>query len=1023
MSEKTHPYTPDDASQLLESLLEGDDFLKRIQTRERKNPWGEWIRASREIGRQHATERRQLEGASFRPSPARDLFPFLSNTRGALPSLMDPAKVKKRLEKLITRNDAAFAEIQDPELKGAFVDTAAAEERQIVDAYAQNLVSQRRRATVRELEERNYGYGKDAHLKNIKDAQKAAWADSRYYGKDLSHENLDLHDVRILLERVSDSKRTRALILLDEATAAKREALETPSAAEIKRQNFKMTEEEEVTLGHVLDQCVGFFAQLHQIPSHHAQYLAPDDLTVHDYQLALAAAPKALRGVSFPALVALMRGQLLKTLSDVEEIDILDDNQEGYSGSYTILSRALRNQLRGIQDRRIMVPSTDGHKGGKRKSCIRRTFQSDRSNFEVQKFNWEGSLFYEAEINPGALLHIQGAKLIACKGNLAQQRFTNSAVAYFNGALTRCHITRGQLHFMEGTLRHCELSGVDLEVSDGFKMEGGYVHSGKLTCHEGGLFNSVVFQGTTLDLSGISGSGEPLFESCDFTGIKIGSKDLRTLARRSRDCSFGSKDLKKIKKEGIKVGAANGDEQWEEIDGIISDDEGNLVQDWRKLIHFPYEIPALSADMIDPERSALKGVPPSPALSSGVRGMDPRVWARPLAGQNILKLHQRETTYRKLVRFVEDNPSARTISLTNWMQLLKEIGETELQEHLGLPPSLLRYPPEHLDEMPDRKIWYGENRNSLQLTYHSKSDGLSRSAYSRPTPQLSYGDKQLTPYSKLQYLREILVRTMAALHEFGLHIKELLDQGYVFPTLNPDIEGITFAGLVHPDVDNELNGRAVRNDIEIPGNQRGTIVNISSEDNNDGKSTLQAAIALGVLQMQCGLPVPAKKSEINPEAAFDHIIVMPNTRADAGQGDGVMKERAKRYIELRDRLKAIAVSSNPPHVLVLMDEVSMGATNHKDATKFDIRTVREVTERIEGINPVVLAIVQDADEIVPEWIDAVGDERVVCLAHLPDTRPHFFQVTDQIVTSKPTTVLTDLGIDYLLDDAQWETGK
>lgn len=1050
MEARSHAYSVEDAQALLGALRKGEAFLRKAEEGKRKNPWSHWQKAQSAIQARFDAAKREIQREEREQRDQNDpdkLFEFLSGPEDELPQIPDYKTIETELDALIEKNNAALKDSTGEETIARAYD----EEMETILSYMRQLASQHRPSSEKTLRQNGWTIG-EGQLLNV---QRKEWRQRAEYNSSYHGDNV-LHWTKIdaLRKKVKKARAERKLTILNAQMKAEKEAVKPPSSEEILEENYRLDEAAEKTLRHVLVQCVRFFVQLHGIDEPYASEITPEDLTLNDYQMALAAAPKALQPVAFEILRALLRGELLATLlkHDVRELTPDDDSGDRQRKYYGILSPELRAALDGIgaweeegltrMQWEFGTPHHYINGNPKIAQTQRRPFYRDMSlqPSAVEKFLWGKALFYKVEFKGEKIQHASDAKLLACTGNLAQWRFVGTNLLHFMGNANGSHFQKGTVKYSQGEWNACEFDGTEITGGNGFRLTNSYIHDGMVRCHEGVAFTNVIFHNSELVLEDIAPLGEALFEGCDFTGIKIPPKSLMILAARSKNCRFDRKKLKKIP-DRDSHGASATEDHWEEIDTIIADRQGALRSsgEWQALRSMPLK-DGLKADMLDSERRTLKGVPPSTQLSgSGKIEFDPREWAAPLGpNETVETFTTRRKTYEKLVKFVSSHPDMRKIRLSEWMELLHDMGSPAITDHLGLPGSLLHYSPAMLGGIATKKLWYGEKAGRNHLSYLKKpSDEPPRIAryleeggrhvIKKQREQGDWGEwganvyRELTPYAKLQHLRKMLIEMFQRLHQFGQYMQDLLDKGYAFPTINPMMRGaVRFTGLVHPDVNAELEGQAVPNNITLEPD-KDTVINISSADNNDGKSTLQAAIALAVLQVQCGLPVPARKTEFNPGHGFDHIMVLPNTRADAGQGQGVMRERGGRFKELRERLAAIADTENPPRVLILMDEISMGATSHDAAIKLDTRMVLELAmaERTPGIKPLIIAIVQDADKIVPEWRKHLSTEKVKLIARLPKNAPYTFVTTKQVVVSSPDVVLGELDLGHLLDDKQW----
>jgi hypothetical protein len=136
--------------------------------------------------------------------------------------------------------------------------------------------------------------------------------------------------------------------------------------------------------------------------------------------------------------------------------------------------------------------------------------------------------------------------------------------------------------------------------------------------------------------------------------------------------------------------------------------------------------------------------------------------------------------------------------------------------------------------------------------------------------------------------------------------------GDVFPEFSEESPRFEAEGLAHPLMP---ESRAVRNELRLGRDLRLLVI---SGPNMAGKSTLIRAVGVNTVLGQCGAPVRARRLTMSPLAVAASICVL-----DSLQG-GI----SRFYAEIT-RLKQITdMTSGPPAVLFLLDELLNGTNSH-----------------------------------------------------------------------------------------------
>ncbi len=829
-----------------------------------------------------------------------------------------------------------------------------------------------------------------------------------------------------MIAQIGDKRRERRLKIAEKTKADKVAKLRPAHSSTLAEVNFQVGEREIKTLQKVLDQCRNFFVRRMGINPAHAAYVETEDLTFEDFKLALAAAPRALQDLAFEALRALQRDELLGVLVKANGFRKYTESSD--QESYDLLDPKIIKKLSGVGSftREGFVPVLRSMKltHERTSSTPSKVFLSGQSIGNAELDRAKGSFLYQCDIRVSAIKkdgknpEYNDLKLVGCKGGISGVKINSSKLFAFEGELKESELNEVCIRVPRGRFQSNYFNACSLEVGDGFTAEAGVFAGGQLTVREGACIKGVSFYRSAFRFT--SGGENVVFEGCDFAGQDFVDRELVEVAKRSKACEFNADQLARLAAKGITadaIKAKDADRIGLSLDRVIATDEGVVRphEEWDSLL--PHGSHA-DVDMLDPERRKLKGVPPSEVLSQANldNDFDPRNIAKPLTRETIYQLPVRVRAYQALVEFVKSNPKATDIDFKTWWEFFHTLGDDTAAACFGINETILEMDGAYLDALPkDISVLVGHRRGRVERVSRA-SDGLKEfNGY------LSIKDKwdsgllhEVSRFTKHQWLKQKLHRYLLNLHKFGLYINGLVGKGYVYPELSEEVNGFEFEALVHPDVHAKLGENVQGNDLALPAGS--SVVNVSSASNNDGKSTLQAAIALAVSEGQSGLPVPAKKARLNPLAVYDAIMVMPNTRADAGQGDGVMRERVKTYAELKARVEAAAGK----RVLVLMDEISMGATNARQASTFDTNTVLEVVSGIQGVDATVIAIVQDAEEIVPRWKTVLGTKRVKIFAHTDAEAPYQFVESETAVSSKPDAILKEMGMDHLMVETGWK---
>lgn len=1016
--ESNHAYTVKAADDLFASLQEAQDFLIRDRKgtwnpQGRKNPWlatnESRERIEDEFTREVSDSRNfQVKGLESPSTFEKHLGgeALLNELKNAAKTDVDVSVYRSQLEAMLAEHDGAISPVDLSRDNSALINDFFAQEFTLLRAV---IIAEAQKTKI------NYDEGfRSMALNNI----------------------LNYGIVKSLREKIYKAQYDRRIAV---AEAKKKQALRSvkkPSPADLRRENFRFTPAEVETLRAVIDQCRNYFVKVNGIKPEHAPYVESSDLTLEDFKLALAAAPSALRDIAFKALRSLQRLELLEVLLEVHCINELNERSE--RKSYYLLDEKIPPLLSGvgvvrdssfIENRRVSLPS----KGLRVDTTDKRPVRVLMSGSDLvlkaadSRPPEQGALLYDMNltIKPPFTNELLGLKYLACRGHIEGQSIKESKLLGFQGHLSNCTIDSSKIHGFNGRIEGSVFKSCKLDAAAGHLAEAGIMMDCKVKVGTGARFKGVAFYESKIKLT--AEEGEAVFEMCDFSGLRMTDEELVQIARHSVRCEFSDAQLKVLKKTDVNseaIDPRSATKSLNHLDTILAEANGKPyeITDWRPLVQEGGET-AMEVDMLDPERALLKGVPPSEVLSkAGLdKDFDPRRIAHPLNRKGIAHLPERVRAYQALADFVRTNKAAEKIPLTSWLDFFKSLGTELASSCFGISPALLEFEGSYWDALPVRKPLALRSKKGVVEAFYEDEVGLkSLKGKIAATSEWDSSEKlTLSRFTKHQWVKRKLLQYLVNLRRFGSYLEDLTKMGYVYPELDETASGFELEGLVHPDVHRDLGEKAQANDVSLPAAEGGSVVNISSAQNNDGKSTLQAAIALALSQAQSGLPVPARRARLNPHAAFDSIMVMPNTRADAGQGAGVMKERVQMYAELRARLTA--KTGGDSRVLVLMDEISMGATNAKQAATFDTNTVLEVAQGIQGITSTVIAIVQDAEEIVSRWQTALGSENVVLLTHTTDQAPHQFTRAEKAVSSKPDAVLEEFGLAHLMSDSGWKT--
>lgn len=1022
--EKAHAYTPKQADDLFRALQEGEEFLKRDATwNGRQDPWEDFRKKAWPINQAYEEAKRSAERA-LQEDDAHlfDAESLLQEIYGASTATAETEKTEEQMVEEFTIGLQAL--IAEPELDvKEFIIQGKTLIRETIKALAQGprYISEKRL--------KDAGIKTEKGPNEIKTARYNVWNYGDHGLRMCSYGGIIRGPLSAVIKTFKQEVYARKIALAAGVKETALEKIKRPSERLLKRENFRLSENERETLYAVLDQCREFFIRRYGIAAPYGRYIDTEDLTLEDFKLALAAAPKALQETAFQALLALQRGELLKVLLHPKPIVEFSPEGDQRRSCYPIIDEAVPQLLKTVGMPRTVgssdLRSERGSGEGARKDLVLGGTSSLKEGVPRQN-----TLFYDTELalkgSPDK--PIQKIKWVACHGSVQDATVVDSKLLGFTGNLRNCALVRTEIHNPRGRIAGSIYEDCKIDVAEGFTAKAGMMMKCKLNVGAGAKFKGLAFYATKITLPELGTMpGQVVFEECDLSTLKLSEEELVRIAEVSSRCEFNDEQMQVLAQRGLNIEARSASTRNETMERILARPDGTPfeIQDWTSLCS-QGGAGTMEVDMLHPDRRSLKGVPPSPVLGNAglSRDFDPRWLARPLGRERIGELTERVKAYTSLATFVDEHPDPRQIKVKAWLEFFKTLGTATAASCFGIPEVMLEFDASYLDALPDTNpivIVHGQNGAPTQYVRDKAS--LEETGGKMRSTQDRYGnrrDHRVSRFTKHQWLKQKFLEYLANLHQFGLYLKGLTEMGYCYPELDETVPGLEFEGLVHPDVHKKLGDSVQRNDIHVLLAEEGGVMNISSAENNDGKSTLQSAIALALSQAQSGLPVPAQRARLNPRATFDAIMVMPNTRADAGQGDGVMKERIKAYADLRDRLRKQALNGNT-RALVLMDEISMGATNATAAAAFDTNTVLEVVEKIPELKATVVAIVQDAEEIVPRWQAVLGQERVVLLTHSAEHAPHQFVLAQKAISSKPDTVLAEFGLEHLAVNSGWKT--
>jgi hypothetical protein len=135
---------------------------------------------------------------------------------------------------------------------------------------------------------------------------------------------------------------------------------------------------------------------------------------------------------------------------------------------------------------------------------------------------------------------------------------------------------------------------------------------------------------------------------------------------------------------------------------------------------------------------------------------------------------------------------------------------------------------------------------------------------------------------------------------------------HAWPTPTPEVQ-LVARGLGHPLID---GARRVGNDVTLP---RGGTALVVTGSNMSGKTTLLRAIGVNTVLTLAGAPVAAESF------ALGHVALATSMRIRDSLEDGV----SHFFAELKRLKRVVDLSSQPPPVLFLLDEILHG-TNSRE---------------------------------------------------------------------------------------------